>query len=373
MFEQWVAKIKTSLMSFLMKGSVGDRVDPLAAEMGLFEIESRGKVVDASLMVDADDESSISLVQSLTGGIGEFTDYHFPPELIGGCCPRVIGEEQEIVWNAAAEAADTERVHVVWQVKDDKIYYIAVNSEAMASCPNTWCPFASLLPGMVDAAVPPTIYTYFSDEAATMMTVTADSLHIHRGTASVVRAKAERMAREFDNAPVVELVPDHINQLQPVPWLSISLFEDRARRILSTFAVLSALVFGVVAVFIWLVAGMSAVKSHGNLAEIEERTKEKTLALMRSVQEQRASPMREQLAQFSDLNDGLIELNGFLEVYQIKRGRTLWRAVVPTNVTSDRIRDLGGQTLGNSQYGVVIGNARDALDVGTGKEKDGRR
>ena len=31
------------------------------------------------------------------------------------------------------------------------------------------------------------------------------------------------------------------------------------------------------------------------------------------------------------------EVNGFLDVYEIKGGKTRWRAVVPSNVTADRI------------------------------------
>lgn len=336
------------------------QIDPLAVELGLLDTEPRASEIG---------ESSNSMLQVLVGSMGAVADFYFPPDLIGGCCPRVAGDEQDIIWNAAAEACDTERVHVVWQAKDEKIYYLAVGSEGMASHPNTWCPFASLLPGMPDSAVPPTIYTYFSDETATMMTVTADILNIHRGTVSVVRAKAERMARELNNAPIIELVPDHIRRLAPVPWYSLSLFEEKSRRILATFAVFSSILFAGIGVIVWFVAAMSAVSSHADLEEIKKRSEEKSLELMRSVQEQRTSPMREQLAKFADLNDGLLALNGFLEVYQIQKNKVEWRAVVPSNVTSDRIRELGGQTLDNNELGVVIGSSRDALNLGAAKER----
>lgn len=167
-----------------------------------------------------------SMAKALLGGIGALEDYYFPADLIGGCCPRVVGEEQEIVWNAAAEAADTERVHIVWQAVGDKIWYLAVQSIEQSSHPNTWCPFASLLPGLKDAAKPPIVYTFYSDEMATMMTVLPDGLQIHRGTSSVVRAKAERVARENHDAPIVDLVPDRIADLTPFPWYSLSLLKS---------------------------------------------------------------------------------------------------------------------------------------------------
>lgn len=312
----------------------------------------------------AADDSSSSLARALAGSLGSVADYYIPPELIGGCCPRVVGEEEGIVWNAAAEAADTERVHVVWQAKGDYIWYLTVRSSEMSSHANTWCPLASLLPGMKEAADPPAIYTYFSDESATMMTVLPDGLQIHRGTSSVIRAKAERVSREASGAPIVELVPDRIARLTPVPWYSLSLFEERARRILATFSIVGAVLFASLAVVIWLAAAMTTVTAHADLREIQERTDLKSLQLLQAVQEQRASPMREQLARFADVNDGLLGLNGYLEIYVIQDNKATWRAVLPANVTSDRIRELGGQTLDATDVGVVIGNSKEALSLG---------
>jgi hypothetical protein len=169
-------------------------------------------------------ESASSLSKVLVGAPGMMGEYYFPPELIGGTCPRIAGEEENIVWNAAAEACDSERVHVVWQSLENKIWYLAVRSSELASHSDTWCPFAGLLPGMKDSVAPPVCYTYYGDESATMMLLTAEGLQIYRGTSLVVRAKAERSAREMGDAPIVELVPDKIMELHPIPWYSLSLF-----------------------------------------------------------------------------------------------------------------------------------------------------
>lgn len=315
-------------------------------------------------------DTGSSLGKALLGEVGAVGDFYFPVGLIGGCCPRVVGEEEDIVWNAAAEAADTERVHLVWQASGDKIWYLAVHSAEISSHPNTWCPFASLLPGLKDGSEPPTIYTFYSDETATMMTVAKDALYIHRGTSSVIRAKAERTSREMDNAPVIDLVPDRIEKLTPSPWYSLSLFEERARRILATLSVLLAIVFGGVAVLVWFAAAMSAVTAHADLTGIRQRADAKSTQFLQNVQALRSSQMREQIAAFSDVNDGLLGLNGYLEMYVVKDGRAIWRAVLPSNVTSERIKDLGAQTLDTNAQGTVIGNAPDALTLGT---NEGRR
>ncbi|MFA6280680.1 MAG: hypothetical protein WC612_07850 [Bdellovibrionales bacterium] len=314
-------------------------------------------------------ESSSTLIQSLVGTVSAVGDYHFPADIIGGCCPRVVGSEQEIVWNAAAEAADTERIHIVWQAQGDKIWYLVVRSSDMGSHPNTWCPFASCLPGMKDSSEPPVIYTYFSDESATMMTVLKDGLQIHRGTSSVVRAKAERMSRELGDAPVIEMIPDRIEKLSPIPWFSLSLFEERSRRVLAALAVFSAMIVLSLAIVVWFFATMSAMRSNTNLHEIQERSEQKSVQLLHAVQAQRASPMREQLAKFADINDGLLSLNGYLDIYLITGNKVLWRAIVPENVTSNRINDLGGQTLeSGGEFGVVIGNSPESLSAGQVKK-----
>jgi hypothetical protein len=284
-------------------------------------------------------------------------EYHFPSELIGGCCPRVVGEEESIAWNSAAEACDSERIHVVWQSFENKIWYIAVRSSELASYANTWCPFASFLPGMKDAAPSPMCYTFYGDEMATLMAITADTLQIYRGTTLVVRAKAERTARELGNAPIVEVVPDRIAKLTPVPWYSSSLFEDRARRILAAASVFAAITFAMIAFLIWLTASMSLIASKHNLSEVAARTRSKTEELLRITEKIRVSPMREQLAKFAELNDGLLAINGYLEVYEIKDGKTRWRAVIPANITADRINDIGGKTIETTPDGVAIGNA----------------
>ncbi|HBM91285.1 MAG TPA: hypothetical protein DD400_05375 [Rhodospirillaceae bacterium] len=331
------------------------------------------KKTEDALGATSDHEDINSLSKALVGGLGALGDYYFPPDLVGGCCPRVAGEEQDIVWNAAAEAADTERIHIVWQAKGDKIWYLAIQSADQSSHPDTWCPFASLLPSMKDAALPPIVYTYFSEETATMMTLLSDGLQIHRGTASVVRAKAERIARELDEAPIIDLVPDRIAKLTPFPWYSLSLFEERARRVLATVVVFSSIIFACFAILIWLGAAMSTVTANADLEEIRVRSERKSLELLRSVQLQRASPMRKKLAAFSDLNDGLLTLNGYLEIYTIIDGKAVWRAVIPKNITANRIKEIGGQMLETDDRGVIIGNSRESLTIEKSKSRRRRR
>jgi hypothetical protein len=300
--------------------------------------------------------SSNSMFDSLTGAKSTLGEFWFPPDLIGGTCPYIAGNEEEIVWNAAAEACDSERVHVVWQASGNRIWYLAIRSSDMASQPNSWCPLASLLPTMKGAAPSPVLYTYYGDEIAVLMIVTLDGLQVFRGTGPVVRAKSERTARELDNAEIVNLDPDRIEDLDRVPWYSVSLFEDRARRILATLSVLASIGVAAVSFLVWLTASMSSVAARHELTEARQRTETKTMQLLQSAEITRTSPLRDQIEKFLSLNDGLLSLNGFLNVYEIKDGSTRWRAVVPPSATADRITAIGGKSIEATPRGVAIGN-----------------
>lgn len=88
-------------------------------------------------------------------------------------------------------------------------------------------------------------------------------------------------------------------------------------------------------------------------------TQSKTMELMANVEKLRSSPMREQLATFADLNDNLLAVNGYLQVYEIKDNKPRWRAVIPNNVTADRINEMGGKNIETTAQGVAIGNAAE--------------
>lgn len=321
--------------------------------------DAAAKFESAAIRAEAQSSSRTADGGGFFSGANALNNAYFPNELIGGVCPRVAGQEREIAWHAATEACDTERIQLVWSVAGDKIWYLAARSAEFASHAHTWCPFASFLPGRVDARTAPVCYAYYSDEIAVLMTVTGDSLQVHRGTSTVVRAKAERVARELGMAQIVTLDPDVIMQIQPVAWHSVTLFEDRLRRMLSMIVVTVGLGFATVAFFIWLFAMLGILQQHRDLADIQDRTRQKTMDLMNDVEKMRASLLREQVARFAELNEGLVQVGGWMKFYQIKQGKVRWRAAVPPSVTGDKIKELGAKLLTTSDQGVLIGTDND--------------
>ena len=316
---------------------------------------------------EAEDPSSVT--RALVGVASIIEEFHFPPDIIGGVCPHVPGEEEDIIWNAAAEACDTERVHVVWQVFDSRIWYLAVRSADLASHPNSWCPFAAFLPGMKESLSLPICCTYYGEEVASMMMISEDGLHIYRGTNPIIRAKVERTAQSLGQVSIIDLVPERIAALTPLPWYSMSLFENRARRILAAAAVALSLVLTSLSFVVWLLASLSLVSARHDLSAAIERTQSKTVQLLATAQDVRATPVRAALTKFVDINEGLLDLNGYLEVYAIKGNKVRWRATVPSNVTADRINALGGKTIDTKPNGTVIGNAAQIEFEASGGKK----
>lgn len=304
-------------------------------------------------------DTTSSSARALGGSITLIDEFYFPPDIIGGMCPQVPGEEEETAWNAAAEACDSERVHIVWQSFDSRVWYLAIRSSELASHPNSWCPFAALLPGMKEALTPPVCYTYYGDDIASMMTVTEDGLHIYRGTNPIVRAKAERTARELGNASLIDLTPERIVAYEPVPWYSVSLFEDQSRRILALVSVAVSMALTGLSFMVWLTAAISLVAARQDLTDAVARTEAKTRDVLTQAQNLKATPVRDAMTKFVDLNEKLLDLNGYLEGYVIKDNKVRWRATVPSNITADRINALEGKTIDTVATGTVIGNAAE--------------
>jgi hypothetical protein len=287
--------------------------------------------------------------------------YFFPPDMIGGSCPLVKGEEEALAWNAAAEGCASERIHLVWRVHDERVWFLAIRSSDLSSASDSWCPFASLLPGTDDAVPSPVIYTHYTDEAATLMAVDRDTLQIIRGTSSVIRAKAERMARDMGNAEIFDLVPDTIIQLKAAKWKSLSLLEDRARRFFGFASVVSAVLVTLMAGFVWFSASMVQIAYKADLKSLEERSNAAVLQLQQSAMVLRTSEMREQLAAFTRLNESMVTAQGWLKLYMLQAGALKWWAVVPSNLTSDRIQELGGVSVESTDDGLVIANNKASV------------
>lgn len=287
---------------------------------------------------------------------------YFPQELTGGVCTRVVGEEEYIVWRAAAAACGSERIHVVWQSVGDKVYYLAIKSEEIAAHPNTWCPFAALLPGMKSATAFPVCYTYHANGSTTMMTVTANEIQIYRGISLIARAIVERTARELNNASIIDLTPDKLAQLKPRPWVSLSLVEDQARRLLMMALILASLPVTGLAFLIWIYAGFSILSSNVTMAHVAVGGSDHTQEFLKSYYDLRDNPLQHELNNFIKINDELLAADGLLLTYQINHDETFWRASVRRSISPEIMSNMNAvqfQPAGSDN--VIIGHGKTTV------------
>ncbi|QQR69481.1 MAG: hypothetical protein IPI58_02050 [Alphaproteobacteria bacterium] len=286
----------------------------------------------------------------------EAREAFLPAGLTGGCCPYVDGEAEVIAWHAAAEACDSERLHLVWTVYESHVWYLAVPSADLSSHPDSWCPLVAFLPGMPQASEGAGTYIYGDVETSALMALSSNSLTIHRGTPAVLKAKAEKVSRELGGVPLVELTEERLLQLRPVAWKSLSLIEDTSRRWLTRMAIFCGLGVATVALGISLLAGSALLFSQRELAETKENTRKLSQELLLNAHNAAINPLRNQVADFVDLNQSLVNLGSWLKRYEIKAGKLRWVAMVPLSVTADRIRAIGGYVLEITPEGAIVGN-----------------
>jgi hypothetical protein len=291
---------------------------------------------------------------ALSNNAGDAPVPFFPPELIGGTAPHIPGQEDGMAWQSGAEAADSERLHYVWSVADGTLWYLAVRSQELASHTNSWCPFAALLPGQPQGSSEPGVYLYFDDEAAMMMSVGQNRLQIHRGATNVIQAKAERMAADLGGVKIVTLRPDIIDALNVVRWDSASLMEDKARRFLATAAVAVGLLVCVVAFTVWVLSSIASLGISHSVEAAQANASQSAQQLLQQATSLRASPLRNQVAKFIELNDNLINVGGWLQKYEIEGTRTMWSAVLPSAITGEKISELGGRTKEVTDEGMIV-------------------
>ncbi len=304
----------------------------------------------------------------LTGSVGEAVNIYFPNDLIGGHCVRVKGDEDQTVWQAAVEACGSERVTIVWRAVENSIWYLAVKSEDLASHANSWCPLAALLPGEKDRPMLPVCYThygtYFGEDIAILMVVKPNDLRLHRSTPLIIRAKAERTARELgENTKIIDIDLARIEKMAPIPWRSLSLFEDRARRVLSAVSILASLTIAGAAFAVWLLAQMEMLSP----TRVKADAFAKATQLIKEAEDLRVSPLRRDLKNFMDVNDGVLSLDGFLSVYDLTEGRARWRASVPPGTPEDRLEAFDAKIIDAGDAAVTIGNQAE-IEFG-GKER----
>ncbi len=256
-----------------------------------------------------------------------------PSDLIGGSLPHIPGTEESTVWNAAAQACGTEKVHYTFTVHQKRIWYLACPSASFASNPDSWCPLAAALPGNSEYWDTETVYLYEQEGQASALRWDPETgrMQVFLGASRTILPRVQSMDANF-----VTINPE---MADVVPWQNRTLRTEKLSRALIRMLIFSGLIVNMVAAVILLVnlAAIGFVKR--DLNQVKESTDQAALELVENAANIMQSDTIQHMVRIQNILDNISKSNGYLVQYQVSGDRTEWNAVVPQGFADIAIRD----------------------------------
>jgi hypothetical protein len=258
---------------------------------------------------------------------------YLPGELIGGSIPYVAGKEDEGVWNAAAQACGTERVHYCYTVEEGRCWYLATPSSSLASNPDSWCPLAAALPGNSEFWDKQTVYIYESEGTAGALRWDQETgrLQIYLGVSRTILPRIQSMEANFTTI--------NAEAAKPIPWKNRALNQERLARVLTKglfFTGIGAMAF---ALLVWVGAYSLANSLTPRLDKARAVAAKATDELMISAVTALQANTDMHLARVIELLNMTSSFGGVLTRYEVKTGGTVeWTALIPSAVQPGQLQ-----------------------------------
>ncbi len=247
---------------------------------------------------------------------------YLPGELIGGGIPYVPGMEDEAVWNAASQACATEKVHYVYTIEGERVWYLACPSTSLASAPDSWCPLAAALPGNSEFWDKQSVYIYEKDGLASALRwdVETGRLQIFFGAARTILPRIQSMEANFItiNPQIADVVP----------WKNRQLRSEQLSRGTARMLVLSGIVvsLGLLGFMFLQYVGLNLMNR--NLEAVREESETASMDLLQKASNLSQNDVLKHTARLQQLLDDLGQIDGTLVRYEVKGGRLEWEALV---------------------------------------------
>lgn len=247
---------------------------------------------------------------------------YLPAELIGGGIPYVPGLEDEAVWNAASQACATEKVHYVYTVEGQRVWYLACPSTALASAPDSWCPLAAALPGNSEFWDKQSVYIYEKDGLASALRWDSETgrLQIFFGASRTILPRIQSMEANF-----ITINP----QIADVtPWRNKQLRSEQLARGTARMLVLSGILvsLGLLGFMFLQYVGLNFIDR--NLQSIHEQTETASMQLLQKATDLSQNDVLKHTVRLQQLLDDLGQIDGTLVRYEVKAGKLEWEALV---------------------------------------------
>ncbi|MBU6474712.1 MAG: hypothetical protein KGQ70_01990 [Alphaproteobacteria bacterium] len=251
---------------------------------------------------------------------------YLPGELIGGSIPYIAGKEEEGVWNAAAQACGTERVHYCYTIDDGRCWYLATPSSALASNPDSWCPLAAALPGNSEYWDKQTVYIYESEGAAGALRWDQDTgrLQIYLGVARTILPRIQSMEANF--------VTINAETAKPVAWKNRALNQERLARMLVKGMFYLGTISLVFSLLVWVGAYSLANSLTPKLDQARAVAAQATNSLMVDAANALQVDTDRYLARIIELLNVNSSFGGILTRYEVNDGKVEWTALIPSAV-----------------------------------------
>lgn len=249
---------------------------------------------------------------------------YLPAELIGGGIPYVPGMEEESVWNAACQACATEKVHYVYTVEDNRVWYLACPSSSLASAPDSWCPLAAALPGNSEYWDKQSVYIYEKDGLASALRWDHETgrLQIFFGAARTILPRIQSMEANFItiNPQIADIVPWQNKQLR-----SEQLARGTARILVLSGVLVNLLLLGFMAIQYIAINFMDR-----KLEDVSAATEDASMKLVQKASDLSRNEVLKYTVRVQELLDDLGKIDGTLVRFEVGKGGKLeWEALVP--------------------------------------------
>jgi len=258
---------------------------------------------------------------------------YLPADLIGGSLPYVAGAEDEAVWNAAAQACGTEKVHYCYKIDEGYIWYLACPSASLASNPDSWCPLAAALPGGSEHWDKETVYLYEQEGVASALRWDSETsrMQVFLGASRTILPRVQSMDANF-----VTINP---KAADVKPWHSRTLHTEKLSRAMVRVLFYSGLIVSLVSALLLISSLISMRFVENNLEAVKEQTDKAALELMEKSAGVMQSDTIKHMVRIQQLLDNLAKSDGYLVRYQVLGGRTEWEAIVPRALSIQAQKD----------------------------------
>lgn len=279
----------------------------------------------------------------LAGEVREFKaelNPYLPMDLIGGSIPHIPGSEDEAVWNAAAQACATEKVHYVYSIDEKRIWYLACPSSSLASNPDSWCPLAAALPGQSEFWDKETVYLYEQEGIASALRWDPETgrMQVFLGAARTILPRIQSMDANF-----VTVNPEVAKTL---PWRNKALYTEKLARATTRVLLLTGLAVNVFCILLLTVNFLATGVMQRDLTQVRAETEAKAADLMMQAAQSMQSDMIRHMVRIQELLDSLRRIDGTLVRYEVNGNSVQWEALVPRALEGNDISAIRGRATG---------------------------